>query len=45
MPPKSATFKDQIKPNETKDDSFKLLPWQKAVIKSNQEGEKQKCLE
>lgn len=36
MPPKSAISRNQIKPNETKDDSFKLLPWQKAAIKSNQ---------
>lgn len=41
MPLKYVIFRNQTQPNETKDDSSKLLPWWIATNKSNQGGEKQ----
>lgn len=43
MPLKSVIFRNQTKPNETKDDSLKLLPWRIAANESSHRGEKPKC--
>lgn len=44
MPLKSVIFRNQTKPNQTKDDPFKLLPWRIAEDnESDQRREKQKC--